>query len=85
MAAASAHDMYSVLQSDCWVVVHIHSVMRGRGGVEGGMEGTRLTLVRDASVQQGYEFSIRTPVTPARWALFDAVRVAGVWQTASRC
>lgn len=78
MAAATAHDMYTVLRADCWVVVHIHSVCRGRGGVEGGMEGTRLTLVRDNSVPDGYEFSIRTPVTPARWALFDQVGASEV-------
>lgn len=73
MAATTARDMYNVLRADCWVVVHIHSVLREKGGVEGGMEGTRLTLVADSSVPQGYEFSIRTPVTPARWALFDQV------------
>ena len=73
MAATTVADMYNVLGADTWVVVPIYSVTRGRGGVEVGMEGTRLTVVRDKEAPNNYEFSIRTPVTPARWALFEAV------------
>lgn len=36
------------------------------------MEGTRLTLVKVANQPDAFEFSIRTPVTPSRWELFEA-------------
>jgi len=36
------------------------------------LEGTRLTLVRAPGQPDGFEFSIRTPVTPPRWEAFDA-------------
>lgn len=58
------------LQVDSWVVVPIHSSARP-GHV---MEGTRLTVVRVRDMPDGYEFSIRTPVTPARWQDFAEVR-----------
>ena len=35
------------------------------------MEGTRLTLVKVPDQRDGFEFSIRTPVTPARWDQFE--------------
>ncbi len=37
------------------------------------MEGTRLTIVKFPKQPHAYEFSIRTPVTPSRWAEFDQV------------
>ena len=37
------------------------------------MEGTRLTIVKFPKQPNAYEFSIRTPVTPSRWAEFDQV------------
>jgi hypothetical protein len=54
-------------RSDSWIVVHIHSLARPGAT----MEGTRLTLVRVPNQPDGYEFSIRTPVTPPRWKDFD--------------
>ncbi len=79
MAATTAHDMYNILQVDSWVLVHIHSVSRNQGGAAGDMEGTRLTIVKVKDVPDGYEFSIRTPVTPQRWAQFDKVCLVGGW------
>ncbi len=57
------------LQVDSWVVVPVHSSARP-GHI---MEGTRLTVVRSKDMPNGYEFSIRTPVTPARWQDFAEV------------
>ena len=37
------------------------------------MEGTRLTIVKFPKQPNAFEFSIRTPVTPNRWAEFDQV------------
>ena len=44
------------------------------------MEGTRLTLVKVPDQRDGFEFSIRTPVTPARWAQFE-VDLQSAWET----
>jgi len=66
-AAKSASDMYQVLQQDSWVVVPIASVSTPGHT----MEGTRLTLVKVPNQPDGFEFSIRTPVTPPRWEDFD--------------
>jgi hypothetical protein len=52
----------------------------GGGGVGGGgggsgarqvMEGTRLMLTRAETVAPGYQFTIHTPGTPARWRQYD--------------
>jgi hypothetical protein len=63
-AATTCDDLYAILQRDYWVVTPCHS--RWKPGRT--MEGTRLTLVTKG--RQGYEFTIRTPGTPARWELF---------------
>ncbi|KAG1663031.1 hypothetical protein FOA52_005723 [Chlamydomonas sp. UWO 241] len=74
-SASTAGDMYDVIREDGWVVLHIKSVaVPGRT-----MEGTRLVLVKNPSQPNGYEFSIRTPVTPPRWADFD-VELAAAWE-----
>ena len=44
------------------------------------MEGTRLTIVRFPKQPNAYEFSIRTPVTPSRWAEFDQVDCFISWR-----
>jgi tetratricopeptide (TPR) repeat protein len=67
-SATTAQDMYAVIGTDSWVVVHIKSVLRP--GMT--MEGTRLTLVKVPNQPDAFEFSIRTPVTPPRWKEFDA-------------
>jgi len=43
------------------------------------LEGTRLTLVAMPNQPDGYEFSIRTPVTPPRWAEFDS-ELEAAWE-----
>lgn len=55
-------------REDSWVVVPIHSLAQPVAE----MEGTRLTLVKVPNQPDAFEFSIRTPVTPARWSLFEA-------------
>ena len=44
------------------------------------MEGTRLTLVKVPDQRDGFEFSIRTPVTPARWDQFEK-DLQSAWET----
>eukprot|EP01105_Mastigella_eilhardi_P014038 TRINITY_DN3191_c0_g1_i1.p1 TRINITY_DN3191_c0_g1~~TRINITY_DN3191_c0_g1_i1.p1 ORF type:complete len:278 (-),score=78.51 TRINITY_DN3191_c0_g1_i1:136-969(-) len=63
---------YQVMQRDFYVVTPCRSVARP-GHV---MEGTRLTL--QLSPPEGFEFSIRTPGTPARWVDYDA-EIAASW------
>ncbi|KAK9842872.1 hypothetical protein WJX74_003734 [Apatococcus lobatus] len=75
--AQTAEHMWQALQVDSWVVVPILSSARP-GHV---MEGTRLTVVRVRDMPDAYEFSIRTPVTPARWQDF-AEELDAVWQAA---
>jgi hypothetical protein len=65
--------MYEAVGTDSWVVVPIRSVSR-----EGHhLEGTRLTITRARDQPDAHEFSIRTPVTPARWEDFDKELTAG--------
>eukprot|EP00951_Prasinocladus_malaysianus_P042820 scaffold525755_cov33-Prasinocladus_malaysianus.AAC.1 len=59
--------MWHAIGTDSWIVVPISST-RDPSAM---LEGTRLTLVRMQQQPDGYEFSIRTPVTPPRWAEFD--------------
>jgi len=67
-AAATPQEVWEAAGDDCWNVVRVASTHRpGRT-----LEGTRLTVVRVPHVPDGFEFSIRTPVTPGRWAEFDA-------------
>ena len=67
--------MFAALGVDCWVVVPIGSTSRREAGHT--LEGTRLTLTRSRDQADAYEFSIRTPVTPARWEDFDKELAAG--------
>ena len=74
--ATSAEEIWQAIGEDCWVVVPVKSSVRRSGST---LEGTRLTIVKvtnDRNSKSGhqpdaYEFSIRTPVTPARWKEFD--------------
>jgi hypothetical protein len=62
---------------DSWVVVPLASV----AAPGAHLEGTRLTLVRVPGQPDAAEFSIRTPVTPPRWKLFDA-ELEAAWEGA---
>lgn len=59
--------MYDALGLDCWIIVPVLSVCRQGHS----LEGTRLTITKNKDQPDGHEFSIRTPVTPFRWADFD--------------
>lgn len=78
----SAEELWRAVGRDYWVVVPIASTTR-KGHT---LEGTRLTVVNlsergkgtmeekeEEGLDEGsaFEFSIRTPVTPARWADYD--------------
>lgn len=67
--ATSPAAMFAVVGVDSWVVVPIASTSRKEIGHT--LEGTRLTITRSRDQADAYEFSIRTPVTPARWEDFD--------------
>eukprot|EP00891_Asterochloris_glomerata_P001301 jgi/Astpho2/1301/fgenesh1_pg.00024_%23_11_t len=63
----TAEDLWKAIGRDSWIVVPIDSTARPGHT----MEGTRLTIVKFPKQPHAYEFSIRTPVTPSRWAEFD--------------
>lgn len=73
--AADAAEMWAAVGADSWVVVPIASVAEPSRT----LEGTRLTLVAMPNQPDGYEFSIRTPVTPPRWAEFDS-ELEAAWE-----
>lgn len=64
LSAGSLEDVWSAVGQDLYVVVPCRSMHCDRV-----MEGTRLTLV--ASKPDGFQFTIRMPGTPQRWADFD--------------
>lgn len=71
-AAKDVHELWSVVGRDYWVVTPCYST-----AVPGYvMNGTRLTMVR---MNGWYDFSIKTPGTPPRWAEYDREMEAG-WQ-----
>ena len=73
--ASTLEQTYAAIGSDFYVVVPCTVTQPEPTPAE----GTRLTLVR--SEAPGFEFTIRTPSTPQRWAQFDAemkVRYAAV-------
>ncbi|KAI5065864.1 hypothetical protein GOP47_0018488 [Adiantum capillus-veneris] len=72
-AAESCNQMYEVIGEDFWVVTPCHSVASG-GKV---LDGTRLTLQKMG--ENGFDFSIRTPGTPPRWADFDH-ELSAAWE-----
>ena len=58
-------ELFDAMKKDFWVVTPCYSTANP-GKV---MEGTRLTL--QATLPEGYEYSIRTPGTPPRWVDYD--------------
>eukprot|EP00210_Caulerpa_lentillifera_P002409 g2310.t1 len=67
LKASTTGEMYSIIGQDSWVIVPIRSLAQPSEI----MEGTRLTLVKMPDQFNGFEFSIRTPVTPPRWKQFE--------------
>lgn len=65
--------MFAAVGVDSFVVVPIRSLSRNNHA----LEGTRLTITKLRDQQDAHEFSIRTPVTPARWDDFDKELRAG--------
>ena len=63
--AVSLQDIFNVVNQDFYVVTTCRSLWDD--SLE--LEGTRLTLVQHAP--EGFEFTIRTAGTPARWSLLD--------------
>lgn len=71
--AKSPASMFTAVGVDSFVVVPIRSLSRNGHS----LEGTRLTITKLRDQQDAHEFSIRTPVTPARWEDFDKELCAG--------
>ncbi|KAG0562763.1 hypothetical protein KC19_9G169700 [Ceratodon purpureus] len=72
-AAKDCSDLFKVIGRDFWVVTPCNSTHE-EGKV---LDGTRLTLQKQGT--KGFDFSIRTPGTPPRWADYDA-EMAAAWQ-----
>ncbi|RYQ80817.1 hypothetical protein Ahy_Scaffold1g106965 isoform H [Arachis hypogaea] len=69
--AKSCSDLYNIVGEDFWSATWCNST-----AFEGKqLEGTRITLG-----EHGFDFSIRTPCTPARWEDYDA-EMAMAWET----
>lgn len=64
-AAEICPQIYEIIGEDFWVVTPCHSVASD-GKI---LDGTRLTLQKMG--ENSFDFSIRTPGTPPRWAEFD--------------
>lgn len=72
-AATTCSDLYNIVGGDFWVVTPCHSV-----AINGKiLDGTRLTLQKMG--ENGYDFSIRTPGTPPRWADYDQ-EMSAAWE-----
>ncbi|KAH1267202.1 Suppressor of RPS4-RLD 1 [Glycine max] len=71
--ANSVSDLYNVVGEDFWSSTWCNST-----AFEGKqLEGTRITLVKMG--ENGFDFAIRTPCTPARWEDYDA-EMAMAWE-----
>jgi hypothetical protein len=69
----SCKDLYNIMCKDFYVCTPCHSTARpGKT-----MEGTRITV--QLAPPEGYEYSIRTPGTPGRWAEYD-IEMAHAWE-----
>lgn len=72
-AAETCSDLYSTISEDFWVVTSCHSkAYEGKT-----LEGTRLTMQKKG--EKAFDFSIRTPCTPQRWADYNA-EMAAAWE-----
>eukprot|EP00026_Physarum_polycephalum_P002160 Phypoly_transcript_02165.p1 GENE.Phypoly_transcript_02165~~Phypoly_transcript_02165.p1 ORF type:complete len:924 (+),score=154.83 Phypoly_transcript_02165:113-2884(+) len=71
--AKECKDLHDIIRKDFYVVTPCHSTARP-GSI---MEGTRLTI--QLSNPEGYEYSIRTPGTPPRWAEYNQ-EMTYVWE-----
>eukprot|EP00752_Nemacystus_decipiens_P001790 g1729.t1 len=81
---AGLAELHDAVGHDHWVVTPCHRTSLGLGSEGRIMEGTRLTIV--ANNPEGYEFTIRTPGTPARWTQYED-ELSAVWGklTAAMC
>lgn len=76
LAVATAQDLaqlWEAVGEDFWVTTPCYSSITP-GAV---LDGTRLTLQRRSP--EGFDFSIRTPGTPLRWAQYDA-ELTSAWE-----
>ncbi|MED6192213.1 Suppressor of RPS4-RLD 1 [Stylosanthes scabra] len=72
--AKSCSDLYNIVGEDFWSATWCNST-----AFEGKqLEGTRITIVKMG--EHGFDFSIRTPCTPARWEDYDA-EMTMAWET----
>jgi hypothetical protein len=72
-SAKDLSELFKLVGRDFWVVTPCNSTHeKGKD-----LDGTRLTLQKQGTY--GYDFSIRTPGTPSRWADYDA-EMAAAWQ-----
>lgn len=72
-AANTCSDLYTIVGEDFWVVTPCQSV-----DVNGKIiDGTRLTLQKMG--EKSFDFSIRTPGTPPRWADYDE-ELSAAWE-----
>ncbi|KAL9273423.1 Suppressor of RPS4-RLD 1-like protein [Drosera capensis] len=65
MHAESCSDLYNIIGEDFWLATWCNST--ASEGTQ--LEGTRITVLKNG--ERGYDFSIRTACTPARWDEFD--------------
>ncbi|CAH8274011.1 unnamed protein product [Arabidopsis lyrata] len=74
MRAETCDELHKIVGEDFWVATWCDST-----GSEGKrLEGTRITCIQKPG-RLGYDFSIRTPCTPARWSDFDE-EMTSAWE-----
>jgi hypothetical protein len=73
--ATECGQLREIMGSDYFVIVPCKSSIANRASAK-NMEGTRLTIVKKGL--DSYDFMIRTPVTPARWAEFNE-ELSNIW------
>ncbi|GAB2231766.1 hypothetical protein Droror1_Dr00010778 [Drosera rotundifolia] len=73
MHAESCSDLYSIIGEDFWAATWCNST--ASEGTQ--LEGTRITVLKNG--ERGYDFSIRTSSTPARWDEFD-IEMTMAWE-----
>ncbi|EOA15941.1 hypothetical protein CARUB_v10004035mg [Capsella rubella] len=74
MRAETCDELHKVVGEDFWVATWCDST-----ALEGKrLEGTRITCLKKPG-RLGYDFSIRTPCTPARWSDFDE-EMTSAWE-----